>query len=258
MWGGANHFDGSIDAVGVWDRALNSAEVAALYNNGTGLELPAGPAVKNGWIDGIYYINDVATSLDENGNGTWVGKLYKNGSLFSGTKYELTFVDGVAQPVQIATVTGNDVPVAFGLNEQSQPLVQLVFASITNAGETTVEQIVPTVIPAGIPAQYTVAQTVLAYSIDTTATFEGTINVDFVLPLNTSQTVFNRVKCFHVKNNGTVEETPRVSSDFATKKITIAISSFSDFLFLDQPPVSNTLAKIQGKSKFYGKVKFVG
>jgi hypothetical protein len=249
--------DKEIDAVGIWNRALSDAEVAELYNNGTGLELPAptGPAIKNGWIDGIFWINDVATTLDQNGDGTWVGKLYENGSLFSGTKYELTFVDGVAQPVQVVTVTGNDVPVAFGLNEQSEPLVQLVFASITNAGETTVEQIVPTVMPAGIPAQYTVAQTVLAYSIDTTATFEGTINVDFILPSNTSQTVFNRMKGFHVKNNGTVEEMARVSSDFSTKRITVAITSFSSFLFLDEPQVNKSV-KVIGKSKFVGKIKF--
>ena len=32
-------FDGQIDAVGIWNRALSDAEVAALYNNGTGLEV---------------------------------------------------------------------------------------------------------------------------------------------------------------------------------------------------------------------------
>ena len=32
-------WDGSIDAVGIWNRALSDSEVAALYNNGTGLEL---------------------------------------------------------------------------------------------------------------------------------------------------------------------------------------------------------------------------
>jgi hypothetical protein len=31
--------DGSIDAVGIWNRALNEAEVSALYNSGNGLEL---------------------------------------------------------------------------------------------------------------------------------------------------------------------------------------------------------------------------
>jgi arabinan endo-1,5-alpha-L-arabinosidase len=34
-----NYFDGQIDAVGIWNRALSDAEVAELYNNGTGLEL---------------------------------------------------------------------------------------------------------------------------------------------------------------------------------------------------------------------------
>jgi hypothetical protein len=230
-----DNLEGQIDAVGIWDRALSDAEVAELYNNGTGLELPAGPVVKNGWINGIFWINDVATSLDQSGNGTWVGKLYENGSLFSGTKYELTFVDGIAQPVQVVTVTGNDVPVAFGLNEQSEPLVKLVFATIANAGETTIEQIVPTALPASIPAKYTVAQTLLAYSIDTTATFSGTINVDFILPANISESVFTWCKAYHIKNDGTSEELTRVSSDFATRKITVAITSFSDFLFLAEP-----------------------
>ena len=32
-------FDGKIDAVGIWNRALSDAEVAELYNNGTGFEL---------------------------------------------------------------------------------------------------------------------------------------------------------------------------------------------------------------------------
>ena len=32
--------EGSIDAVGIWNRALSDAEVALLYNNGTGRELP--------------------------------------------------------------------------------------------------------------------------------------------------------------------------------------------------------------------------
>ena len=244
-------YNGQIDAVGIWNRALSDAEVAALYNSGTGLELPEAPAVKNGWIDNIFWINDVATSLDQNGNGTWVGKLYENGSLFSGSKYSLTFVAGVAQAEQIVTVIGNNIPVAYGLNEAEEPLVELVFASITSAGETVIEQIVPTVLPTG----YTVAETVLAYSIDTTATFEGTINVDFILPSNISQAVFDRVKGFHVKNNGAIEEMARVSSDFSTKRITVAITSFSDFLFLDEPQGNKTV-KVVGKSKFVGKVKF--
>jgi hypothetical protein len=35
----SNSFVGKIDALGIWNRALSDAEVAELYNNGTGLEL---------------------------------------------------------------------------------------------------------------------------------------------------------------------------------------------------------------------------
>jgi hypothetical protein len=37
-------FNGQIDAVGIWNRALSDAEVAELYNNGTGLELEGSAA----------------------------------------------------------------------------------------------------------------------------------------------------------------------------------------------------------------------
>jgi len=37
---GGGEFNGLIDAVGIWNRALSEAEVSALYNNGTGRELP--------------------------------------------------------------------------------------------------------------------------------------------------------------------------------------------------------------------------
>jgi arabinan endo-1,5-alpha-L-arabinosidase len=51
-----DYFDGLIDAVGIWNRALSDAEVAALYNNGTGLELGgAAPASSSmvKLIDGV-------------------------------------------------------------------------------------------------------------------------------------------------------------------------------------------------------------
>ena len=36
---GGYNFNGQIDAVGIWNRALSDSEVAALYNSGNGLEL---------------------------------------------------------------------------------------------------------------------------------------------------------------------------------------------------------------------------
>jgi hypothetical protein len=41
---GTGEFNGSIDAVGIWNRALSDAEVAELYNNGAGLELEGSAA----------------------------------------------------------------------------------------------------------------------------------------------------------------------------------------------------------------------
>ena len=44
--GGTNNFDGVVDEVGYWSRALSSAEIEELYNNGNGLQYPftKGPA----------------------------------------------------------------------------------------------------------------------------------------------------------------------------------------------------------------------
>ena len=39
---GIELFNGSLDAVGIWNRALSESEVTELYNNGTGLELDGG------------------------------------------------------------------------------------------------------------------------------------------------------------------------------------------------------------------------
>lgn len=48
----AQYFDGILDEVGVWNRALSGAEIAQLYNSGTGLTYPfaaAGPATLESW-----------------------------------------------------------------------------------------------------------------------------------------------------------------------------------------------------------------
>jgi hypothetical protein len=42
---GQAFFNGQIDATGFWNRALSDAEVAELYNNGTGLEVGTTPTL---------------------------------------------------------------------------------------------------------------------------------------------------------------------------------------------------------------------
>lgn len=59
--------NGSIDAVGIWNRALSDAEVAALYNNGTGLEVGQSsnlpPNYKGEWDNFTYYTQDDVVSV---------------------------------------------------------------------------------------------------------------------------------------------------------------------------------------------------
>ena len=52
----------SIDAVGIWNRALSDSEVAALYNNGTGLELDP-PNYQGEWDNFTYYGQDDVVSV---------------------------------------------------------------------------------------------------------------------------------------------------------------------------------------------------
>ena len=56
------YINGSMDAVGVWNRGLSQAEVAELYNNGTGLELDP-PNYRGEWDNFTYYGQDDVVSV---------------------------------------------------------------------------------------------------------------------------------------------------------------------------------------------------
>jgi hypothetical protein len=58
----ADFFNGQIDAVGIWNRALSDAEVAELYNNGTGLELDP-PNYRGEWDNFTDYGQDDVVSV---------------------------------------------------------------------------------------------------------------------------------------------------------------------------------------------------
>jgi hypothetical protein len=59
---GSYGFNGQIDAVGIWNRALSDAEVAELYNNGNGLELDP-PNYRGEWDNFTYYGQDDVVSV---------------------------------------------------------------------------------------------------------------------------------------------------------------------------------------------------
>ena len=58
-----DHLNGQIDAVGIWNRALSDAEVAELYNSGTGLELNP-PNYRGEWDNFTDYGQDDVVSVN--------------------------------------------------------------------------------------------------------------------------------------------------------------------------------------------------
>ena len=51
--GGSLHYDGLMDEVGIWTRALSGAEISELYNSGSGLQYPFSVSGWSGKIFGI-------------------------------------------------------------------------------------------------------------------------------------------------------------------------------------------------------------
>jgi len=82
---------GQIDAVGIWNRALSDAEVAELYNTGTGLELEV-PNLNNG-LQAFYKLSDLTDSsgnnrtLTNNGNVSFASGKIGNAAVFNGNNY---------------------------------------------------------------------------------------------------------------------------------------------------------------------------
>jgi hypothetical protein len=86
--GGAHFFDGKIDEVGAWSRALTSAEVTELYNGGAGKQYvaPVASLITTGLILNL----DASNVLSYSGTGTTWTDLSgngNNGTLLNGTAY---------------------------------------------------------------------------------------------------------------------------------------------------------------------------
>ncbi len=98
------HFNGSMDAFGIWNRALSDAEVAALYNNGTGLELEVQAPVVDleDGLQAFYKLSDLTDSsgnnrtLTNNGNVSFASGKIGNAAVFDGSN-QLQMVNPIAE-----------------------------------------------------------------------------------------------------------------------------------------------------------------
>jgi hypothetical protein len=217
-------------------------------DNGVGL------TIIGEFLNGKYYINGVATTLNENGNGVWRGRRYLNGILRSDGGYTNGIIGRGPNSIlaQIVQNSGSNIEVNL-YDTVKVKFTEILIAGLSvGIGESSLEKL-------AIVPQYNENNLILASKIDApTQGISGPIELTFYIPENFSQDVFNRCKIYHVKTDNTVEELSRVSSNLATREIVVSVNSFSDFVIMDNPPAATSaLIKIQGKTKFFGNVKFV-
>jgi hypothetical protein len=122
-----------IDAVGIWDRALNSAEIAALYNSGNGLELPAPIDLESG-LQAFYKLDDTSDSsgngntLTNNNNVSFASGKIGSAAVFDGSNYLDVNMASLPQGAQNRTIS-------FWFNStKTDPQVPLYYGTPT-AGE---------------------------------------------------------------------------------------------------------------------------
>jgi hypothetical protein len=110
--GSSQIFNGSIDEVGVWNRAITSAEITELYNAGAGKQYVA-PVVSL-ITTGLVMNLDASNALSYTGTGTSWTDLSgggNNGTLLNGTSYSsenggTLVLDGINDYVKINNGTG--------------------------------------------------------------------------------------------------------------------------------------------------------
>lgn len=115
--GAAHFFDGKIDEVGAWSRALTAADVTELYNAGAGKQYVA-PTTTSIITTGLVLNLDAGNAASYPGTGTTWTDLSgngNNGTLMNGTAYSsanggtLVF-DGINDYVNISDSTYLDLP----------------------------------------------------------------------------------------------------------------------------------------------------
>jgi hypothetical protein len=88
-FGGAiTDYTGVIDEVGIWDRALSSAEVTALYNSGSGIQYPFTGTVIAQTGNLASFVTNAGTTLadvDASGNIATTGNMTASGTVAVGT-----------------------------------------------------------------------------------------------------------------------------------------------------------------------------
>lgn len=179
------------------------------------------------FLNGKYYIQGVATTLDQNGNGWWRGKKYSSGSLLTAGPFD----NGIN-----LYGWGNNFEIGVNIAKEYQSLFSIKFAEVTTSG--VINTLTSLAEKVELVPSYNENNLIVSWKFinSNNVSYSGPIELTFYIPENFSQAVFNRCKIYHVKTDNTVEELSRVSSNFATRAIVVQVDSFSDFVIMDNPP----------------------
>jgi hypothetical protein len=258
--------NGQIDAVGIWNRALSDAEVAELYNNGTGLELEVQAPVVDleDGLQAFYKLSDTSDSsgnnrtLTNNGGVTFAPGKIGNAAVFDGNNWFTSDTPFVGSSDWTISVWVNADTLFSGgqmitLNSAFDVYITTgVGIVINNAQEDNQSSVRP--INQGQWYHY-----VVRYSSGVTTTF-----LNNVIDTPSLQQTFgsgNNIgigsfdgDMFYQGKLDAIGIWNRALSDAEVAEL----YNNGTGLELGTTPTLNTLAKIQGNAKFYGKVKFAG
>lgn len=134
--------------------------------------------------------------------------------------------------LSLETSIGSNVVLSVPKRQPSDIGISLNFGSVVGSGVTTIVTINPNSSTPNLPDNFVVGDSVASFSISSTANFSGEIVLDFYLPENISQEIFNSCRVFRVSNGQTTNPTilngPK-APDFSTKRISALVNGFSDF-----------------------------
>jgi len=150
-------------------------------------------------------------------------------------------------PYREATPPGLDVRLEAFAQTGSSAGVGLTFSNVSGSGTTTVAKIAADAGSPDLPGNFSLNNSLGSYNITTTATFVGNVIIEFVLPSNVTQQVFDSVRIFKLTSGVTTDVTVlngQYAPNFATRTVYASVTSFSEFYIIPSVAPSPTTTTV--------------
>lgn len=155
----------------------------------------------------------------------------------------------------LVVISDDTAATAAGSNVNVSPNggVNLTFANVASAGNTTATALSPTQLPA-LPFNFSLIGSPVMYDISTTATFTGSIKVSFNVPNVANTSACSQLRILHFTNNDwdiSGNAAPVYNSSNQTCLLSQTVASLSPFVVVQSnPPANAEQCKNGGWTKF--------